>query len=118
MEIKDIQSWIEGYIKAWNTNDSEDIGQLFTPEGRYFTAPYREPWRGREKIVSGWLGRKDQPGEFEFHYQILGLSENTGFIRGWTKYYKPPCEYSNLWVVQLNDKGKCEEFIEWWMKHD
>ena len=72
------RSWNPGVCStAWNTNDSEDIGQLFTPEGRYFTAPYREPWRGREKIASGWLGRKDQPGEFEFHYEILGLSEDT-----------------------------------------
>ena len=39
-------------------------------------------------------------------------------IQSWIEDYKPPCEYSNLWVVQLNDKGKCEEFIEWWMKHD
>ncbi|MCH7760616.1 nuclear transport factor 2 family protein [candidate division TA06 bacterium] len=118
MEIKDLQLWVEGYILAWNTNNPEDIGRLFTLKGRYYTAPYRVPWEGRQQIISGWLGRKDLPGEFEFRHEILGVSGNEGFIRGWTKYHDPPREYSNLWVVRLNNKGECEEFIEWWMEHE
>jgi hypothetical protein len=118
MQIKDVQSWLEDYLKAWNSNDPDDIGRLFAPEGRYFTAPFRAPWTGRKQIISGWLGRKDEPGEFEFRYEILGVSGNQAFIRGWTRYFEPPREYSNLWVVRLNDRGECEEFIEWWMEHE
>ncbi len=118
MEIKEIQSWMEGYIKAWNTNDPEDIGRLFSTSARYFTAPYRRPWIGQEQIVAGWLGRKDEPGDFDFRYDVLGADGARGFVRGWTVYFEPPREYSNLWVLTFNDRGKCEEFIEWWMEHE
>lgn len=117
MDKMDIHNWMEGYIKAWNSNDPQDIGRLFTPDGRYYTAPYREPWKGREGIISGWLERRDEPGEFEFRYQVQTISENTAYVRGWTKYYQPPREYSNLWVITLNERGECEQFTEWWMEN-
>ncbi len=118
LTIDNLQIWMEGYIKAWGTNDPDDIGCLFAEDGRYFTAPYREPWAGRAAIVSGWLGRKDSPGDYEFQFEILGIDGNTGFVRGWTTYHKPYRVYSNLWVVVLNDKGECETFTEWWMLHE
>jgi hypothetical protein len=109
---------MEGYIKAWNSNDPEDIGRLFAPDSRYYTAPYRDPWQGREGIVSGWLDRKDEPGDFEFRYQVQAISGSKAYVQGWTKYYQPPREYSNLWVVKLNEQGECEEFTEWWMENE
>jgi hypothetical protein len=118
METKDVQAWMEGYIKAWNSNDPKEIGRLFASDGRYYTAPFREPWVGRDGIVSGWLEIKDEPDDFDFRYEIMGLSGSKGFVRGWTTYHKPPEKYSNLWTIQLNDRGECEEFIEWWMKVD
>jgi hypothetical protein len=118
MEQKDAQKWLEGYIEAWESNDPDDIGRIFTVDAQYFTAPYRQPWSGREQIISGWLGRKDEPGDYEFEYEILGLSEDTAFIRGWTKYPKQGAEYSNLWLVRLDDQGQCYEFIEWWMQDE
>lgn len=113
-----LQLWVEGYLKAWHTNDPEDIDLLFTSQARYYTAPYRPPWEGRAQIVAGWLDRKDEPGDFEFRYEILGLEGNTGFVRGWTEYLKEQVSYSNLWVIHLNEQGECLEFIEWWMKED
>ena len=118
MKRTGIQDWMESYLKAWDSNEPEDIGRLFAADGQYFTAPFREPWVGREGIVSGWLGRKDIPGEYSFKYEILGVDENVGFVRGWTAYHHPPRTYSNLWVVNLNEKGECERFIEWWMQED
>jgi hypothetical protein len=118
MQQEQLRQWMEAYIRAWTSNDPQDIGQLFTQEGFYYTAPYREPWQGRQQIVQGWLGRKDDPEDFEFRYEILGNSESTGFVRGWTTYHEPPRSYSNLWVIRLDETGQCEEFIEWWMQEE
>ena len=55
MEIKDIQSWIEGYTKAWNTNDSEDIGQLLHPKADILLRPIESPGGGVKKLsLDGW----------------------------------------------------------------
>ena len=120
VERENIDTWMKGYIKAWNSNDPEDIGRLFSRDGRYFDGPFREPWRGRDQIISSWLEQKDEPGDFDVRYEVLGISENKGFVRGWTNYHNPNHpewgSYSNLWVIQLNGSGECEEFIEWWME--
>ncbi|MFQ5795459.1 MAG: nuclear transport factor 2 family protein [Candidatus Bipolaricaulia bacterium] len=118
MDRNEFGSWIEGYIKAWNSNDPEEIGGLFAEDGLYYTEPYAEPWRGRQEIVTEWLGRKDEPGTFEFRYEILGVYDNLSVLRGWTKYLDPVKEYSNIWIVRLNENGQCTEFTEFWMKHE
>ena len=118
MDLDAVHRWMEGYLQAWHSNRSEDIGALFTPEANYFTAPYRQPWAGREAIIAGWLDRKDEPGEFKFRYEILGLDGEAAFVRGWTDYPQHGKSFSNLWVVRLDETGQCREFIEWWMEED
>lgn len=109
---------MERYVQAWASNDPAEIGALFTDDGRYFTAPHREPWRGRQGIVQGWLDRKDGPGEWSFRYEILAICDDIGFVRGWTKYHTDESDYSNLWTIRLDEQGRCSEFVEWWMEID
>jgi hypothetical protein len=112
-----ISSWVEGYIRAWNSNDPADIGRLFAENALYYTSPFEEPWRGRDNILAGWLERKDEPGTWEFDYDILAVENDIGVIRGLTHYKEaPPRTYSNIWVTQLNETGECVEFTEFWMK--
>ena len=57
-----LEAWVDGYVRAWNSNDPAAIGALFSEDAAYYTEPYRAPWRGREEIVRQWLDRKDEPG--------------------------------------------------------
>lgn len=107
---------MEGYLRAWSSNDPGDIAALFTEDAVYYTAPDREPWRGRDGIVEGWIDRKDAPGKWRFRHEILALSGDLAFVRGWTDYLEPPTKYSNLWVIRLGDDGRCSEYTEWWME--
>jgi hypothetical protein len=110
-----LERWVEGYLAAWSSNDPQDIGRLFTDDARYYTAPHREPWKGRLGIVEGWIDRKDEPGEWDFRYEVLAIADGIGFVRGWTTYHTDEDDYSNLWVIRLDDAGRCSEFTEWWM---
>jgi hypothetical protein len=116
MDKKIVSDWIEGYIKAWNSNDPVDIGRLFAEQAAYYTGPFQEPWQGREGIISGWLERRDEPGTFSYRYEVLAASDSVGVVRGWTKYFDPEKEYSNIWVIRFDDQGRCTEFTEWWMR--
>jgi len=113
-----IDDWVRRYVRAWESNDPDDIGALFTEDAAYYTAPHRGPWRGRQGIVEGWLDRKDEPGTWTFRYEIVGVDGDVGFVRGWTDY-PPPGEFvarfGNLWHVRLDDQGRATEFVEWWM---
>jgi uncharacterized protein (TIGR02246 family) len=117
MDTGKVRQWVEGYVKAWNSNDPEDIGALFTDDAAYFTEPYAEPWRGREEIIRGWLEIKDEPGQADFRYQVLVTGGDLGVVKGETLYKdEPRRKYSNLWEIRLNADGRAKEFIEWWMR--
>jgi ketosteroid isomerase-like protein len=117
MERADVERWVEAYERAWASNDPEEIGALFTDDARYYTAPFREPRTGRDGIVREWLERKDEPGDYTFRSEVLGIDGDVAFVRGWTSYPKDGEDYSNLWVIRLATDGRASEFIEWWMEH-
>jgi hypothetical protein len=116
--VEALDSWVGRYIKAWASNDPDDIGVLFTREAKYYTAPFGKPWDGLQAIVDGWIDRKDSAGNYEFRYEILGLIGRVGYVRGWTRYKKPATTYHNLWQVKLEADGTCSEFTEWWMAEE
>jgi uncharacterized protein (TIGR02246 family) len=112
-----LAAWVERYVRAWNSNDPEEIMALFTPDAAYYTAPYATPWQGREEIRRQWLANKDEPGEASFTWQVLVDTPAIALVQGHTTYRTPPTTYSNIWVIRLDIQGRCQEFIEWWMKH-
>jgi uncharacterized protein (TIGR02246 family) len=116
-QARRLRSWVEGYVRAWNSNDPAEIGALFTEDASYYTEPYSPPWRGRDEIVRQWLDHRDEPGETEFRWQPLTVGPDLAVIQGEALYRTPPHTYSNLWVIRLDAEGRCSEFTEWWMRH-
>lgn len=114
MDAKTVTAWVEGYKKAWLTNEAADIGALFAADAEYYTTPFAEPWHGRNEIVKTWIAHADAPGDYEFRYEVLGLGDDSGIVRGWTVYNNPAREYSNIWLLRFDAAGQCREFTEWW----
>jgi ketosteroid isomerase-like protein len=112
-----LEGWVDGYVRAWNSNDPGEIGALFSEDAVYYTEPYRPPWRGRDEIVRQWLEHRDEPGETEFGWQPVVVGPDVAVVQGETLYRTPPRTYSNLWVIRLDGEGRCTEFTEWWMRH-
>lgn len=107
--------WIDGYRRAWASNDESDIRALFTASARYFTEPWIPPVEGQDAIVESWLDRRDEPGTFAFEGDIAGVDDLTFFYSGVTRYDSGTV-YSNLWVVRLTPElDRAESFTEWWM---
>jgi uncharacterized protein (TIGR02246 family) len=114
-DLDALSQWVEGYVRAWNSNDPEDIGRLFTDDASYSTAPYSRPWQGRQQIVEGWLAHRDEPGETTFEWEPIALTDDVAVIKGTSRY--PETTYGNLWVIKLARDGRCQEFAEWWMEY-
>ncbi len=109
-----LEAWLDAYRKAWESNDPEDIGALFTDDAEYRTEPWVEPWRGRDAIVSGWLEHADDPGTTTFEWAPLAVTDEVAIVQGTTMY--PDRTYSNLWVIRLDDQGRARAFTEWYMR--
>ena len=116
MDEKIVRRWVDGYVKAWNSNTSEDITALFTEDARYYTELHASPWEGHETIVRNWLEAKDEPGETTFEYRVIAMDLETAIVKGVTTYKNPPKRYSNLWEIRFADDGRAREYVEWWME--
>ena len=110
-----VGAWMDGYLRAWSSNETADIEALFTPDAIYRPTPHSEGWRGRDAIVAGWLDRKDDPGTWSFEHTILAVEGDVAVVQGRTVYSDPPLDYSNLWVLRFEPDGQCREYVEWWV---
>ena len=110
------EQWVAQYVAAWESNDPEQIGALFTDDAVYLTAPDHEPRRGRDAIVAGWLEDRDEPGTWSFESKVIHEDEDEGFVvvQGKTRY---PAErdYLNLWIIRLAPDGRATDYTEWYM---
>lgn len=107
---------MQGYLKAWRSNTPEDIRALFTEDAEYYTQAFREPWRGIEAIIEGWIGRDNVVGNWDFSYEWLAVGEESAVLEGLTVYKEPPESYANVWLIRLNAEGRCVVFKEWWIR--
>lgn len=48
-----VTAWMNGYLRAWDSNTPEDIRALFTDDAEYHTAPFVDPRVGVDAIVAG-----------------------------------------------------------------
>lgn len=112
MDRSQVARWLEGYVRAWETNDPDDIKALFTEDAEYRTEPFAAPWRGHDDIVTSWIDRKDGPG-WGFEPGEITVCGDISFAEAVTYY--PDRTYSNLWVLRLNGDGRCSSYTEWWV---
>jgi ketosteroid isomerase-like protein len=111
-----VQTWLDAYIEAWRSYDADAIGALLSEDATYAYHPYDEPERGRETIVSNWLGDRDEPGSWEASYAPLLIDGDRAVATGETRY-SDGRTFSNLFVMRFDDEGRCREFVEWFMEH-
>ena len=111
-----VKQWIESYVRAWTSNEPEDIRALFTEDAVYATRPHDpDPWRGRDRIVQRWLEARDEPADWTFEWTPLGFDGGRAFVQGVTVYNGGDRTYDNLWVIDLAEDGRARAFTEWFM---
>ena len=124
MDRTDVEHWIEGYRKAWTTDDPEDIAALFTEDATYSPYPWprgQRNWTGRDTIVEKWIGHGDSKIGWRFEHEILAVEGDTAVIEGWTEYDRGEGEpwdeaFANIWVVRFAPDGRARAFAEWWVQ--
>ncbi|HEY7793973.1 MAG TPA: nuclear transport factor 2 family protein [Gaiellaceae bacterium] len=118
-DLDALRRWLERYAVAWRSNDAETIGALFTDDAVYRWHPYDEGdavARGREAIVHAWLEEPDDPGSWEFTAEPLAITDGLGVARAVTTYTEDGIAYHNIFLVRLEDDGRCSDFVEYFMK--
>jgi hypothetical protein len=114
VDIEQLENWVRRYRAAWESNEPAEIADLYAADATYRMRPYLPPVEGRDAIVADWLDRADEPGETEFDYEILAVTDDVGVVQCRTTYTSGE-HYHNLWLVRLDDEARATDFTEWWM---
>jgi ketosteroid isomerase-like protein len=109
-----VHRWVEGYLKAWDSNDPADVRALFTPGAEYRFHPADEPTVGHDAIVAAWLDAADAAGDHAFDWRVVALDGDLAVVQGHTAYTDGRV-YENLWLIRFAADGTASEYTEWYM---
>jgi ketosteroid isomerase-like protein len=115
MDRKQLNDWLDGYIRLWKTPGTDELGSLFREDAVYLIGPFEEPAEGLQAIAELWERERRAPDEeFEFDREIVAVDGDTGVARLEVRY-GPPIDqiYRDLWVIRLDEDGRCFRFEEW-----
>ena len=113
-----LDSWMDGYVLAWSTNEAADITALFTEDAVYDTQTADGERDGIDEIVAYWQEVDDVEDNWDFEWQPLVEAEDVAVITGRTRYQDPPMSYRNLFVIRFSEDGRCYDFTEWYIEED
>jgi uncharacterized protein (TIGR02246 family) len=115
-----VQRWLDAYVAAWRSYDPGEIKALFTEDAVYRPLPYDKPLRGREAIAKAWIAGRDPPDSWTADYRAVAVTGDVGVGRGVTRYRavgrRSEREYANVFILRFDERGRCREYVEWWVK--
>jgi hypothetical protein len=113
--------WLDAYERVWRTPGTDVLAELFTPDAVYAADPFEEPYEGLAGIAVLWEAEREGPDEvFTMESEIVAVEGDTGVVRVEVRYGEPLRRlYRDLWIVRLNENGRCFAFEEWpfWPGH-
>lgn len=114
MNRSDVEAWIGGYERAWRTEGTEALGELFTADATYQMSPYATPACGLEAIAELWEREREGPfEEFRMRADVVAVEGETAVARIEVEYGGGGAEYRDLWIARFAADGRCREFQEW-----
>jgi ketosteroid isomerase-like protein len=129
MDRIDVDEWLDSYVAAWKSYDRDEIGALFSADVEYRYHPYDEPVRGRDAVVSSWLGEdesdgasaRDPAGTYDASYRVVALDGDVAVATGSSTYRTSPDGpiekvFDNCFVMRFDAAGRCRNFTEWFIQ--
>jgi hypothetical protein len=113
-----LDDWMDQYVLAWSSNDSEHIRALFTDEAVYDPQVAGGEWEGIDEIIARWQEIDDSEENWDFQWLPLVETDDIAVITGRTNYFEPPATYRNLFVIRFADDGRCYDFTEWYIEEE
>ncbi len=121
MNRESVAQWLEKYIEAWRSYDTQIVGELFSKDATYRFQPWGDPVTGRDAIIANWLEERDDPDSWDAEYEPYAVDGDNVVTVGWTHYFTEDRKtidrtYYNVWLMKFNKSGECTEFVEVYME--
>jgi hypothetical protein len=105
--------WVARYERAWRAPGVEALAALFDDAATYLTSPWATPILGLGSLRRFWDAARTGPDDgFDMTSEIVAVEESTAVVRVHV-HYADGERWRDLWLVELNDEGRCDRFEEW-----
>jgi hypothetical protein len=104
--------WLTAYGVAWEANDAEAAGAMFTVGATLMPTPFAELVRGRRAIAGYFADQFGRWGSASFSAQVLGVGD-TYAVAHW-RVASEGAAVDGVLVAALDDRGRCTSLRQWW----
>lgn len=111
-----LDSWMDGYVLAWSSNESDHIRALFTEDAIYDPQIEGGEWEGIDEIVEKWQEIDESEDNWQFEWLPLVETDDLAVVTGHTRYFQPEASYRNLFVIRFAEDGRCRDLTEWYIE--
>lgn len=111
-----LDTWMDKYVLAWSSNETEHIEDLFTEDAVYDPQTEDGEWDGLDEIITRWQEIDDSEDNWDFEWQPVVETDELAVVKGRTNYFDPPISYRNLFIIRFAEDGRCSDFTEWYIE--
>jgi ketosteroid isomerase-like protein len=109
-----VETWVRDYERLWRTPGTDRLAELFTPDATYRPSPWAPPVAGLQALAAFWEDGRDGPDEsFTMSAEVVAVDGPTAVVRVSVDYGESGDRWRNLWVLELDEHGRCAAFEEW-----
>ena len=108
-----VTDWVARYERAWRSPGTTALDDLFTATASYSPSPWGQPIKGVEAVRHFWDAARTGPDEaFRMRSEVVAVDGRVAVVRVEVDY-EDGHRWRDLWVLTLDETGRCERFEEW-----
>ncbi|MDH3729635.1 MAG: nuclear transport factor 2 family protein [Acidimicrobiia bacterium] len=111
-----LNSWLQAYGRAWETNDTDGFVALFSDDAVYEESPFAEPMVGTAAIRAYAEQMEQYQGEVAFTFEILSAAPAIALFGASYNNLADgiPTQLDGVFLLGFDDAGLCTSLREWW----
>jgi hypothetical protein len=121
--LDELDAWLDFYGRAWERRDVDAFVSCFADDAAYHWGPFGAPLRGHDEIHARADRAISQQSDVAFEHDPLAVTPDDRGIAWWGVTFAVPAagirtRIEGIFIVTLDDDGRCTEFREWWNERE
>jgi hypothetical protein len=112
----DVESWLEGYRRAWEEKDSDAAAGLFTEDATYRSNIFEEPYRGQRGVFDYWSTVTSTQSSARVAMGRPYVDGNRVAVEWWTTMSSDGADITlpGCLLLEFAEDGRCRRLHEYW----